>query len=36
MARKQIDDLTDADYEALSNLRYTLRRFMDFSASAAQ
>lgn len=29
-------DLTDADYEALSNLRYTLRRFMDFSASAAQ
>lgn len=32
----QNDDLTDADYEALSNLRYTLRRFMDFSASAAQ
>lgn len=30
------DDLTDADYEALSNLRYTLRSFMDFSASAAQ
>lgn len=30
------NDLTDADYEALSNLRYTLRRFMDFSASAAQ
>jgi DNA-binding MarR family transcriptional regulator len=29
-------DLTDVDYEALSNLRYTLRRFMDFSASAAQ
>ncbi len=28
--------LTDADYEALSNLRYTLRRFMDFSTSAAQ
>jgi len=36
MARKPKDDLTDADYEALSNLRYTLRRFMDFSASAAQ
>jgi DNA-binding MarR family transcriptional regulator len=35
MARKPIDDLTDADYEALSNLRYTLRQFMDFSASAA-
>lgn len=35
MARKPKDDLTDADYEALSNLRYTLRRFMDFSASAA-
>ncbi|MBD9451016.1 MarR family transcriptional regulator [Rhizobium sp. RHZ02] len=28
--------MTDADYEALSNLRYTLRRFMDFSTSAAQ
>ncbi len=36
MARKPIDHLTDADYEALSNLRYTLRQFMDFSASAAQ
>lgn len=36
MVRKPKDDLTDADYEALSNLRYTLRRFMDFSASAAQ
>jgi DNA-binding MarR family transcriptional regulator len=35
MARKPIDDLTEADYEALSNLRYTLRQFMDFSASAA-
>lgn len=34
--KKLEDDLTDADYEALSNLRYTLRRFMDFSASAAQ
>ncbi len=30
------DKLSDADYEALSNLRYTLRRFMDFSTSAAQ
>ncbi|MCS4091477.1 MULTISPECIES: MarR family winged helix-turn-helix transcriptional regulator [unclassified Rhizobium] len=28
--------LRSADYEALSNLRYTLRRFMDFSTSAAQ
>ncbi|MBB3440757.1 DNA-binding MarR family transcriptional regulator [Rhizobium sp. BK379] len=34
--KKPRNDLTDADYEALSNLRYTLRRFMDFSASAAQ
>ena len=33
MAKKQ---LSDADYEALANLRYTLRRFMDFSTSAAQ
>ncbi len=29
------DRLSDSDYEALSNLRYTLRRFMDFSTSAA-
>ena len=36
MVKKPKDNLTDADYEALSNLRYTLRRFMDFSASAAQ
>ena len=28
--------LSDAEYEALANLRYTLRRFMDFSTSAAQ
>lgn len=35
MTKKQ-DALTDADYEALANLRYTLRRFMDFSTSAAQ
>lgn len=27
---------TEADYEALANLRYTLRRFLDFSSSAAQ
>lgn len=36
MVKNPKNDLTDADYEALSNLRYTLRRFMDFSASAAQ
>lgn len=35
MDKKQ-DVLTDADYEALANLRHILRRFMDFSASAAQ
>jgi DNA-binding MarR family transcriptional regulator len=35
MVKTPDNDLTDADYEALSNLRYTLRRFMDFSASAA-
>nr|WP_314091976.1 MarR family transcriptional regulator [uncultured Shinella sp.] len=29
------DRLSDTDYEALANLRYTLRRFMDFSSSAA-
>ncbi|VTZ21827.1 MarR family transcriptional regulator [Methylocella tundrae] len=28
--------LTQADYEALANLRYELRRFMAFSTSAAQ
>jgi len=28
--------LSDSDYEALANLRYTLRRFLDFSASAAK
>lgn len=28
--------LTPADYEALANLRYTLRQFLDFSTSAAQ
>ena len=30
------DALTPADYEALANLRHTLRRFMAFSTSAAQ
>lgn len=33
---KKQDALTDADYEALANLRYALRRFTDFSMSAAQ
>jgi DNA-binding MarR family transcriptional regulator len=28
--------LSQSDYEALANLRYTLRKFMDFSTSAAQ
>ena len=27
--------LSQADYEALATLRYTLRKFMDFSTSAA-
>lgn len=36
MVRSLEDELTDADYEALSNLRYTLRCFIDFSATAAQ
>jgi DNA-binding MarR family transcriptional regulator len=30
------DALSQADYEALANLRYALRRFMAFSTSAAQ
>jgi DNA-binding MarR family transcriptional regulator len=34
--RGQNDALSPADYQALANLRYSLRRFMDFSASAAQ
>lgn len=29
------ETLSETDYEGLANLRYTLRRFMDFSASAA-
>lgn len=36
MVKRPKDDLTDADYQALSDLRHALRRFMDFSASAAQ
>lgn len=35
MVKKEQGVLTDADYAALANLRYILRRFMDFSASAA-
>jgi DNA-binding MarR family transcriptional regulator len=30
------DELSHADYEALATLRHTLRKFMDFSTSAAQ
>ncbi|MFJ6328643.1 MULTISPECIES: MarR family winged helix-turn-helix transcriptional regulator [unclassified Rhizobium] len=30
------ETLSGSDYETLANLRYTLRRFMDFSTSAAQ
>jgi hypothetical protein len=30
------ETLSGSDYEALANLRHTLRRFMDFSTSAAQ
>lgn len=33
---KKRDEITDADYEALANLRYVLRRFSEFSTSAAQ
>ncbi|MBB4187177.1 MarR family winged helix-turn-helix transcriptional regulator [Sinorhizobium terangae] len=29
-------ELTQADYEALATLRYALRKFLDFSTSAAQ
>jgi DNA-binding MarR family transcriptional regulator len=32
---RQNDAISPADYEALANLRYTLRRFTEFSASAA-
>jgi DNA-binding MarR family transcriptional regulator len=34
--KKDENTLAAADYEALANLRYTLRQFMDFSTSAAQ
>lgn len=30
------DTLSDSDYEALANLRFTLRKFMNFSTCAAQ
>ncbi|MEZ2130824.1 MULTISPECIES: MarR family winged helix-turn-helix transcriptional regulator [unclassified Sinorhizobium] len=33
---KNEDELLQAHYEALATLRYTLRKFMDFSTSAAQ
>jgi DNA-binding MarR family transcriptional regulator len=33
--KKKRDEITDADYEALANLRYILRRFSEFSTSAA-
>ncbi|MDE1996068.1 MAG: MarR family transcriptional regulator [Rhizobiaceae bacterium] len=35
MVRKAGEALSQADYEALATLRYTLRKFMDFSTSAA-
>ncbi|MFS8115328.1 helix-turn-helix domain-containing protein [Rhizobium jaguaris] len=35
MARDLDETLSQADYEALATLRYTLRKFMDFSNSAA-
>ncbi|WFU00971.1 helix-turn-helix domain-containing protein [Rhizobium sp. CB3171] len=35
MARELDETLSQADYEALATLRYTLRKFMDFSTSAA-
>ncbi|MBB5572883.1 MULTISPECIES: MarR family winged helix-turn-helix transcriptional regulator [Rhizobium] len=35
MARDLDETLSQADYEALATLRYTLRKFMDFSTSAA-
>ena len=36
MKTGQNDALSPADYEALANLRFTLRKFLDFSTSAAQ
>ncbi|MGV1789718.1 MarR family winged helix-turn-helix transcriptional regulator [Rhizobium sp. A37_96] len=35
MVRRLEQALSQADYEALATLRYTLRKFMDFSTSAA-
>ena len=35
VARNLKQGLTQADYESLATLRYALRRFMDFSTSAA-
>ncbi len=35
MVRRSDETLSQADYEALATLRYTLRKFMDFSTSAA-
>ncbi|MEF0940605.1 helix-turn-helix domain-containing protein [Rhizobium sp. BR 362] len=35
VARELKETLSQADYEALATLRYTLRKFMDFSTSAA-
>ncbi|AYG60330.1 MarR family transcriptional regulator [Rhizobium jaguaris] len=35
VARDLDETLSQADYEALATLRYTLRKFMDFSTSAA-
>ncbi len=35
MVRHLDKTLSQADYEALATLRYTLRKFMDFSTSAA-
>lgn len=34
--RMEKDVLSASDYEALANLRFALRRFMDFSTSAAE
>lgn len=36
MTKRPKVQLTQADYEALAALRYALRKFMDFSTSAAQ
>ena len=34
--KKTVPPLRQEDYEALADLRFALRQFMDFSASAAQ